>query len=59
MKYLLIAQNSQEAIVKFYGESRQEALNRFLSVYSSKGWKISLFDNETGDEVKVYKSTYR
>jgi hypothetical protein len=59
MKYALKAENIQGATVTFKANTIKAVINQFKNTYSTKGWIIGLFCNDTGAMLKTIKSTYR
>lgn len=55
-KYTLIAINKQGAFIKFYGDTKSEALRNFDQEYSRSGFIITLYHDDGAYEIK---KTYR
>lgn len=56
--FVLTAVNRQGSIIKIYGESQKECLEKFDAQYSRKGWIINIFD-ALNESCSTIKKTYK
>ena len=55
---VLTAHNKQGTVIKFYGITQQECLEKFDAQYSRKGWIINIFD-ALNESCSTIKKTYK